>query len=410
MLAITKVGFVFLLVILLVRRKCPLGLAMVAGAAILGVWSRMPGLDVLRAFVSASIGRASLELMGILILIIVLSFVLKETGQITRIVSSFKSLIANARVLMATLSALIGLLPMLGGALFSAPLVEGAGQGLGLSSQKKVLINYWFRHIWEYSWPLYPGIILAAKLVKMDLVRLISIQLPLTIAAIFAGCIFVLRDIPSDLQRVVRQDRHLNRAKMLLDISPILLVVFLVLVLRVHLILALTISILAAFLINKVNVKRALRMIGKGISWQMILVVIGVMAFKSILEASGAISSITGLLSEYNISPLILMVTLPFLVGFLTGITLGPVGIVWPLLLPFFLTSNGLAYIVLAFASGFAGVLFSPVHLCLILTKDYFRADMGKVYSGLVLPVGFVMLVAFGLFLAYGGSTGIPPS
>jgi hypothetical protein len=55
-------------------------------------------------------------------------------------------------------------------------------------------------------------------------------------------------------------------------------------------------------------------------------------------------------------------------------------------------------YLMLAYASGFCGVLLSPLHLCLVLTKDYFKAELRKVYGILLAPVGVVWGVALLLF------------
>ena len=40
----------------------------------------------------------------------------------------------------------------------------------------------------------------------------------------------------------------------------------------------------------------------------------------------------------------------------------------------------------MAYAGAFLGVLSSPVHLCLSLTREYFHAEWGKVYR-LLIPV-----------------------
>ena len=60
---------------------------------------------------------------------------------------------------------LIGLLPMIGGAMFSAPMVEEASQGLNVSRERKTFVNYWFRHSLETIFPLYPSLVLAAGLI-----------------------------------------------------------------------------------------------------------------------------------------------------------------------------------------------------------------------------------------------------
>ena len=48
---------------------------------------------------------------------------------------------------------LIGMLPSLGGAYFSAPMVKEATSGIHMSQEEKAFINYWFRHPWEYHSP-----------------------------------------------------------------------------------------------------------------------------------------------------------------------------------------------------------------------------------------------------------------
>ena len=47
-----------------------------------------------------------------------------------------------------------------------------------------------------------------------------------------------------------------------------------------------------------------------------------------------------------------------------------------------------------AFAAGFAGVMFSPVHLCLVLTRDYFKSALSPIYRTMAVPETAVVLVA----------------
>jgi hypothetical protein len=96
---------------------------------------------------------------------------------------------------------------------------------------------------------------------------------------------------------------------------------------------------------------------------------------------------------------LVLMV-LPFVIGISTGITMAYVGITFPILLPFF---DGVDYpmvaYMLAYAGGYAGVMLSPVHLCLVLTTEYFKADLGAVYREVIKPMAAVLLVALATHL-----------
>jgi hypothetical protein len=67
-------------------------------------------------------------------------------------------------------------------------------------------------------------------------------------------------------------------------------------------------------------------------------------------------------------------------VGVLTGVTSAYIGVGFPVILPL-LGTESLTFkagLLLAFAGGFMGVMASPVHLCLVLTKEYFGASLGK--------------------------------
>ena len=107
-------------------------------------------------------------------------------------------------------------------------------------------------------------------------------------------------------------------------------------------------------------------------------------------------------LNQLGVPPLILLVVLPFAIGLMTGIAIAFVGVAFPILLPIFTGGDNLfVYLMLAYASGYCGVLLSPLHLCLVLTKDYFKAELRKVYRILLAPVGVVWGVALVLFVLF---------
>ena len=71
------------------------------------------------------------------VLIMTLSELLRQTGGLKGMVESLQALIPNGRFVIAALPALVGLLPMIGGAMFSAPMVEESSRGLDLSRERK---------------------------------------------------------------------------------------------------------------------------------------------------------------------------------------------------------------------------------------------------------------------------------
>ena len=62
-------------------------------------------------------------------------------------------------------------------------------------------------------------------------------------------------------------------------------------------------------------------------------------------------------------------------------------------------TQSPIAALVLAFSMGYAGMMLSPVHLCFLLTVDYFSASFIKVYRYLVPCVLSVMLWGIAMYI-----------
>lgn len=413
---ILKLCLVFLLIVYLTRKKCPLGYAMLIGSCVLGIIFGMGGIPMLRSAGKACIDLATLELSAIIALILILSFILEEKGQLHRMLSSLQLLIRNVKVILVILPALIGLLPMPGGALFSAPMVKAASQRLRLTPVQNASLNYWFRHVWEFVWPLYPGLILASKLSGVSLPRLALAQLPLTVVMLLSGIFFYLRGIQSagegrsqpdegggPVREVdIRSRSGRNFFQLFINALPILLVIILAFFLNLNLIIALAVSIVVAIATNDIRAKEVPRLIFKGLPVNMVIMVFAIMIFKVVLRDSGSIEDVAVFLQTYHVPVLLVFAFLPFLAGFLTGIAVGFVGISFPIILAFLETEGyGISHIVLAFGMGFVGVLLSPVHLCLLVTKDYFKVQFDKVYRSLLMPVVPIVGMVIVLFLIY---------
>ena len=67
----------------------------------------------------------------------------------------------------------------------------------------------------------------------------------------------------------------------------------------------------------------------------------------------------------------------------------------FPLVIPLFDSLTGtsfLAYGVLAYASGFLGVLLSPVHVCFLMSRDYFCCSLSHCYGLMRWPLAMLVL------------------
>ncbi len=383
----------------LIKKKIDLGLIILLASFFVGIFSGMQITTILENFLFAVIEPTTLKLVGNILLVFILGNLLNEAGNLRNINSSLEALIKDRRVTLVIPSALIGLLPVVAGAMLSAPIVEESGNKMKLTAEDKTFLNYWFRHIWEYTWPLYPGLILTSAIFNVPLQRIIIAQLPLTLAAILSGCIFGLRRIPyKSSSELEKKERRIIKEiyNFLLSAWPILAVVFFVLILKLELILSLLIIVFFVLITAKIKKEGLLVILKNSLSWRIILLIVSIMVFKRVLENSNLLLRIPDIFSQLGISPLIALFSIPFFTGLLAGITQAFVGITFPILLPFIGINNpNLTYLMLAYAGGFAGVLLSPVHLCLVVTRNYFEAELSRVYKLLFLPVFFVVLIAF---------------
>ena len=373
-----------------------------------------PG-DIAHGLLLSLTSLETIQLVAIICLILVVSQLMKVSGQLDRIVEKFITIVQDAATVSVVMPALIGLLPMPGGALFSAPMVETAVAGCSLSQDRKTAVNYWFRHIWEFWWPLYPGVVLAVSLLQVEMWRFILIQAPLTLLAVAAGTVFLLRPLRQTESRGNSSNLQLQLlGSFLWEAMPIMVViisiVFLALLRNLLLLsgininlpsaLPLILGLLACLVwvmrVNRLGFGDLLAALFHRNTVPMLLLIFGIMAFKGALVDSQAVLKIREEMVQYQIPFLMVVVAMPLISGFITGITIGFVGASFPLLVPLFAGLSPFDFLLhasLAYVSGYVGMMLSPVHICLLVTKDYFKASMAASYRLLYKPVAAVMVI-----------------
>ncbi len=402
--AIVRIMVIFVLVLLVIKRNWSLGNAFLAGSIGLGIVFGMGPPAIIRSIGGALAQPKTMSLAVVVSLILVLSHSLERSGQMARLLDGFKGLIRKPKVNLVIFPALIGLLPMPGGAIFSAPMVKSLGQGHRLSPAQLSYINYWFRHIWEYWWPLYPGILLTTALAGVDLWRLVSVTAPLTIIALAAGY-WPLR---GSVAAPVSDSSRKAVLPFLKELAPIAFVIVFGLACGIlfsavfppafqsvskeaGLILALFIALFWVWQANGVGWKARWAIVGNPALVKMVYMVAAILIFKGILEDSRAVDQVSREMLRWHIPLMPITMLLPFLVGGVAGITIAFVGTTFPILISL-IDAMGhqamlLPYLMLALASGFVGVLVSPLHLCFLLSNEYFQTTLIPVYRLMRVPL-----------------------
>jgi len=394
--ALIRIFISFIVVVYLLSKKIDLGYCLLLGAIILGVLFRISFQDFFLFTFLAFKDSSNQSLLVTLFFILILANIMNKTGQLVKIVSITKMLVKNPKIVLAAMPAFIGFLPMPGGALFSAPLIEKTDEEEELTPTSRSFINYWFRHVWEYFFPLYPGVILATTISGIKVPRFILLQLPFSLVAITIGFLFISRVKITAVSRV--RDENSWR-DLFIYILPVLIPIVSILIGLLpwlSILLGVLASIVIGILKESVPFKDTFKIAFKDFSWDVLLNVAGVIVFKTFIEKTNSITEIAQFFVSQNIPIIFVITILPFLVGIFSGITMAPIGITFPLIIPL-IRDNFYSSVSLAYACGFMGVMLSPAHLCLVVSNQYFNADIEKVYKLLLLPV--ILIIITGLIL-----------
>lgn len=396
MTEIIKLLVVIALVLFLIRRKWKLGYVMLLASLLIGVFFDLSPVQIGKNIIWALIDPMTLRLMGIIILVYILSGVLRKVESLKDLVDSLQQLVKDYRLILAFIPALLGLIPMPAGAMFSAPMVKEIGDREGLTAEENTFVNYWFRHIWEFVWPLFSGMILFAGLLRVEIREVILVQIPLTITAVIVGFIWEYKNLKKGASTISKKDIFLNLKKLFLGVWPILLIIILVLGVKINLLLSLVIVIFSLFFLNKnkLSLKMLKEIIRNYVDLSVVILIASIMIFQRMLQVSGGMEVIPEVFAKLGIHPFIILFSIPFFIAIITGISSAAIGIGLPILLPIIVQGEvNLYYAMLTYTGAFMGIMLSPVHLCLVVTRNYFKSDLNQIYKMLILPLTIIALI-----------------
>jgi len=225
---VIKISLVLFLILLLLRKKLSIGYVMLAASSALFLLHRMDMTSIVVTVKKTVTSEITMKLLLALSLIRVLELILREKNILSTMMSTAKILFKNRRAVIISMPMLIGMLPSLGGAYFSAPMVKEATSGVQMSQEEKAFINYWFRHPWEFVLPLYPGILLASAVSNIPLYHLIKANAAYAFLLIVTGFLFAMRGVDKSEGSKTEQTRQRALKKELMSFLPIVAVLALV--------------------------------------------------------------------------------------------------------------------------------------------------------------------------------------
>ena len=382
------------IIILMLRRHIPIGPCMLTGG--LFIWlMKTPELHYLtQAFTETLSLPRTYDIIFALYFVMCLEIELRTSGALAGMVHALQRIFSSNRVTLAVMPAFLGLLPSLGGARFSAPIVEEASKGLGLTSDHQSAINFWFRHIFEFSSPIIPGMIMACNIAGVAYSEFITHLCWLTVLMFSVGWFVLIRPIKADS---IKENSGTQAADeqgwqdLWLSLSPVVLTFVLVVFFNMNASVGMGVVTAGLFLVlhftkREVSLKDVV--VG-AIDMKMFFNVLCILYFIQILTVTQVLQEIV---TAFQSSPLpvpVIIACVSFIIGVLTGMSQGHVAIIMPIIAAMQTGSLNLAGVAMAF--GVAGQMPTLTHMCLVVTVDYFKANFFKTLKPVL--IGEVMLL-----------------
>jgi len=196
-------SFIIIIIGVMALSKYELGIILSLGSV---AFALLAGVNPLQSLFNVLTDPTIIILIIIMTLIPILGGILEESGLMMDMIQKMR--ISKKTSLMA-IPALFGLLPVAGGALMSAPIVDQIDSEA--DSNVKVSINIWFRHMLIIIYPLSSTLILASILTNIDLYVIVLGLMPGLIVMWLIGYFILIKDVtpyPEQGERDLKRAFH----------------------------------------------------------------------------------------------------------------------------------------------------------------------------------------------------------
>ncbi|WP_418581859.1 DUF401 family protein [Parasutterella excrementihominis] len=370
-----------ILIVVLLRFKVLIGPAILSGGLLIWLFESRSFEKLWIAFTETLTMQRTWDLLLCLYFVMCLEVELRKSGSLHGMVVTLRNIFSSNKVTLAFMPAFLGLLPSLGGARFSAPIVQEASEGIAVDDEQKSAINLWFRHIFEFSNPLMPGVILACGIANVSIGDLIDQVGWVTILCFVLGWIFLIIPLKiTDLEKATntQHDRTIDWKSLVLAFGPIVTSFLLIVAFNVQAALAMGLVVVAFIPLyfwfkRPISVKSVFT---ESLDKKLFFNVICILYFIQLLTVIGTLDEIVSVFNNSSLPQAVIIACLSFIFGVMTGMGQGYIAIVMPIVA--LMAPGNIVLVGIAMVYGIAGQMVTPTHLCILVTVEYFKCRLWK--------------------------------
>ncbi|WP_370831170.1 DUF401 family protein [Parasutterella sp.] len=370
-----------ILIVVLLRFKVLIGPAILSGGLLIWLFESRSFEKLWVAFTETLTMQRTWDLLLCLYFVMCLEVELRKSGSLHGMVVTLRNIFSSNKVTLAFMPAFLGLLPSLGGARFSAPIVQEASEGIAVDDEQKSAINLWFRHIFEFSNPLMPGVILACGIANVSIGDLIDQVGWVTILCFVLGWIFLIVPLKiTDPEKATntQHDRSIDWKSLILAFGPIVTSFLLIVAFDVQAALAMGLVVVAFIPLyfwfkRPISVKSVFT---ESLDKKLFFNVVCILYFIQLLTVIGTLDEIVNVFNNSALPQAVIIACLSFIFGVMTGMGQGYIAIVMPIVA--LMAPGNIVLVGIAMVYGMAGQMVTPTHLCILVTVEYFKCRLWK--------------------------------
>lgn len=395
-----KLAIVFAVVIIMMnlkpvirgqKRKMSLSLAILLGGLAAILLYQIPIQRVGMLALETITGWETLSLCLVTYLVTFLQRMMEKKQHLNQAHRALSAIFNSRRINATVAPILIGMLPSPAAAFIAGDMVKASCEGY-LDQEELAFVTSYYRHISESCLPTYASIILALSLAGVSTGSfLVGMLLPV-IMLILLGYLFYVRRVPSDTGLPRAEHPGREWLKLFQSLWAIILIVALIIALDLPVYIAVAISVILYFLVNRLKPREVAPFVTSAFEWNIMSNTVVVMFFKNIIDESGVIDLLPEAFSKLPI-PSSLVFALIFLVGTIIAGSNAIIAMCIPMAFAA-IPGAGMPLMVLLMCGTYIAMQVSPVHICLTLIAEYFHVSLGAIIKK-TLPV----MACFILFL-----------
>lgn len=365
---------VFAVIIILLALKRPLWQAILGGLLAIVLLYRMPLGAVLTQTSRVFTVWGNLTVILALYVITYLQRMLEARGQIKLAQKDLNGIFHNRRINAAGAAMFIGLLPSAGAMILCGDIVKDATEGY-LEPKEQAYVTSWIRHIPESTLPTYSGVLLMANISGLPMGKFMLGMIVPVIILFILGYYPYMRRVPTDPGMPRSENRLRDLKNLFFHLWTLLVMILLILLLKMNVVTAGLIVIVAGLFIYRFSGRDAVRMLKSAFEVKLLLNTTLVLVLKEFIAWTGILQALPEMMAGLPIPPYLIFALIFFFGGIISGAS-GVVAMAAPL--AFAALEGTIPLMILFMCMAHGASLISPTHVCLVVAADYFHVSMGE--------------------------------